>query len=56
MSKITKVTPKPPTYPGDNHLYVSELAMTVDGLRSKTCPEPKTSGIKVRGTGRLPRV
>ncbi len=51
MSKITKVTPKPPTYPGDNHSYVSELAMTVDGLRSKTCPEPKTSGIKVRGTG-----
>jgi hypothetical protein len=51
MDKITKVTPKPPTYPGDNHSYVSELAMVVDGLRSKAYPEPKTTGIKMRGAG-----
>jgi hypothetical protein len=51
MDKITKVTPKPPTYPGSNHSYVNELAMVVGGLRSKACPEPKTTGIKMRGTG-----
>lgn len=27
------------------------MRMTVGALASKPCPEPKTSGIKIRGTG-----
>jgi len=30
---------------------VNELCMSVSGYKSKLYPEPKTSGIKVRGTG-----
>jgi hypothetical protein len=35
----------------DNKKTVNDMCMSVGHLTSKPYPEPKTSGIKVRGTG-----
>ena len=38
-------------YDGGNRLKTDDLAVSVNAVRSKPYPEPKTSGIKIRGTG-----
>lgn len=35
----------------ENQKTINELRMSVGNLTSKPYPEPKTSGIKIRGTG-----
>ena len=38
-------------YEGGNRMKVDDLAVSVNAIRSKPYAEPKTSGIKIRGTG-----
>lgn len=38
-------------YEGGNRLKTDDLAVSVNAIRSKPYAEPKTSGIKIRGTG-----
>ena len=38
-------------YAGDNHNSGADCAVSVNDMRSKPYAEPKTTGIKIRGTG-----
>ena len=38
-------------YDGGNRLKTDDLAVSVNAVRSKDYDAPKTSGIKIRGTG-----
>jgi hypothetical protein len=38
-------------YDGGNRLKASEVDMSIGNINRNNYPEPKTSGIKVRGTG-----
>lgn len=38
-------------YKGDNHENGNGVEMTVANVRNKPYSEPKTNGIKIRGTG-----
>jgi len=50
MEPVKKVAPVV-VGQADNQKTINELRMSVGNLTSKPYPEPKTSGIKVRGTG-----
>lgn len=38
-------------YAGDNHNDMTTCCVSVNDLRSRPYEEPKTTGIKIRGTG-----
>jgi len=46
-----KVSLKENGYDGGDRLTSDDLAVSVGAIRSKPYKEPKTSGIKIRGTG-----
>lgn len=46
-----KVSLKSAGYDGGDRAKVDDLGVSVDGFRSKAYKDPKTSGIKIRGTG-----
>jgi hypothetical protein len=46
-----KVILKDNGYRGDNHNSGADCAVSVNDFRSKPYAEPKTTGIKIRGTG-----
>jgi hypothetical protein len=50
MEPVKKVAPVV-VGQADNQKTINELRMSVGNLTSKPYPEPKTSGIKIRGTG-----
>lgn len=50
MDKIKKVAPVK-VGAADNQKTINDLRVSVGNLSSKGYAEPKTSGIKIRGTG-----
>ena len=38
-------------YDGGTRWTTDDLSVSINAIRSKAYPEPKTSGIKIRGTG-----
>ncbi len=50
MGKITKLPPAKQAYP-QGPVNPRDLCMVVGNISKESAPGPKTSGIKIRGTG-----
>jgi hypothetical protein len=50
MGKITKLPPAKQAYP-QGPVNPRDLCMVVGSISKESAPGPKTSGIKIRGTG-----